>query len=153
MPYYIVMSVSTIQPPAHISPFTRPISSSLLVCQYLAPGWLGVWLELFLFKSFLKLPKLMCPYCGMLWSCACILSSSAVCSSVLEFHSLYCTLWKRGQMIKKKNLPSAGSIDWISNPPFHLYHSHWKSCWCFSFTVTYHNITNFTRRLGFKFVP
>lgn len=80
----------TIQPPAHISLFTPPISSSLLVCQYLAPGWLGVWLELFLFKFLLKLLR-----CVL--NMACIeavhaFSHPQLPAPVLEFQSLSCTL-------------------------------------------------------------
>lgn len=83
-----------LQPPLHIPtfPFT-PYFFSLLVCQCLAPGWLGVWLQLFLLKLFF-MTAMMYPHCGMYWSCACNLSSSAVRFSVLDSQSLYCTLWK-----------------------------------------------------------
>lgn len=137
----------TIQPPAHISPFTPPISSSLLVCQYLAPGWLGVWLELFLFKSFWN-----CSDVSLMWHALKLCMRSLILSCLLCPRISITLLYfvKKGE---NGNLPSAGSIGWISNPPFHFYHSHWKSCWCFSFAVTYHIFTNFTRHQGVKFLP
>lgn len=94
---------------------------------------------------------LMCPYCGMRWSCACIPSSSAVCFSVLEFQSLYSTLWKR-----RKNGRTSHLLAWSAESAillFTFYHSHWDTCRCFSFAVTYHSFTTFTRRQRVNFVP
>lgn len=116
---FIAMTTDpAIQPPFHIPTLpSTPCFFSLLVCQCLAPGWLAVWLPLFLFWSY------------FLWLHWCILAVARIEALHAVSHpqlsvSLSLTLNHCTVLCEKRGGNSATFLCWITrlNQQFCLFH-------------------------------